>query len=345
MRTILAGAATLVLAIAVAEGAGPEGRGLEIYWVDVEGGAATLVVTPAGEAVLIDTGFPGDRDALRIQRVAELAGLARIDHVIVTHFHADHFGGLASLVRLMPIGTLHERPLSSAPDAERAQPQLDAYRSLAVERRSVVEPGGRVELRDAPGAAPVRLEFLAASGQLVEPRVRAANDACRNRTPKAEDTSDNRNSVVSLLTFGRFRFFDGGDLTWAAEADLVCPRDRVGGPVDVYQVDHHGMDTSNNPVLLKTLRPTVAVLNNGPRKGGEAESLRTLRGLAGLRALYQLHKSLRVPEGDTEAGRIANAAESCDAHFIKLAVEPDASRYTVWVPSTGRRETYTTRRR
>jgi len=322
MRTILAGAATLVLAIAVAEGAGPEGRGLEIYWVDVEGGAATLVVTPAGEAVLIDTGFPGDRDALRIQRVAELAGLARIDHVIVTHFHADHFGGLASLVRL-----------------------LDAYRSLAVERRSVVEPGGRVELRDAPGAAPVRLEFLAASGQLVEPRVRAANDACRNRTPKAEDTSDNRNSVVSLLTFGRFRFFDGGDLTWAAEADLVCPRDRVGGPVDVYQVDHHGMDTSNNPVLLKTLRPTVAVLNNGPRKGGEAESLRTLRGLAGLRALYQLHKSLRVPEGDTEAGRIANAAESCDAHFIKLAVEPDASRYTVWVPSTGRRETYTTRRR
>ena len=341
MKTMLAGAVVLTAAIAAAS---PE-RGLEIYWVDVEGGGATLVVTPARESVLIDTGFPGDRDASRIHRVAtQAAGLTRIDHVIVTHFHIDHFGGLASLARLMPIGTLHERYLASAPDAERAQPQLEAYKKLEVERRSVVQPGGRVELETEPGSAPVALEFLAASGQFVEPRATGANAACKAQPPREPDPSDNKNSVVSLVTFGRFRFFHGGDLTWDNEAALVCPRDRVG-PVDVYQSNHHASDTSNNPILLQTLRPTVAVVNNGPRKGGEAASLKALRGLSGLRALYQVHRSLRVPDGNTGADRIANAEESCDAHFIKLSVEPDGSSYTVWGPPTGHRKRYATRAR
>ncbi len=341
MKTILAGAVALAATTAAAA---PQ-RGLEIYWVDVEGGGATLVVTPARESVLIDTGFPGERDASRIHRVAtQAAGLTRIDHVIVTHFHIDHFGGLASLARLMPIGTLHEHYLASAPDAERAQPQLEAYKKLEVERRSVVQPGGRVELETEPGSAPVALEFLAASGQFVEPRATGANAACKAQPPREPDPSDNKNSVVSLVTFGRFRFFHGGDLTWDNEAALVCPRDRVG-PVDVYQSNHHGSDTSNNPLLLQTLRPTVAVVNNGPRKGGEAASLKALRGLSGLRALYQVHRSLRVPDGNTGADRIANAEESCDAHFIKLSVEPDGSSYTVWVPPTGHRKSYPTRAR
>jgi competence protein ComEC len=148
-----------------------------------------------------------------------------------------------------------------------------------------------------------------------------------------------------LLRFGDFRFFDGGDLTWNAEAELVCPGDRVGGPVDVYQTDHHASDASNNPVLLRTLRPMVAVVNNGPRKGGEAGTLAALRGLAGLRAVYQVHKSLRAPDANTSAERIANEAESCDAHFIKLSVDPDGRRYTVWVPPTGHRQAYSTRTR
>ena len=341
MKWTIAGAVMLTAATANAS----PGRGLEIYWVDVEGGGATLVVTPARESVLIDTGFPGERDASRIHRVAtQAAGLTRIDHVIVTHFHIDHFGGLASLSRLMPIGTLHERYLASAPDAERAQPQLEPYRKLEVERRSVVQPGGRVELKSEPGTAQVGLEFLAASGQFVEPRASGENAACKAQPAREPDPSDNKNSVVSLVTFGRFRFFDGGDLTWDNERALVCPRDRVG-PVDVYQSNHHASDTSNNPLLLATLQPAVAVVNNGPRKGGEAASLKALEQLKGLRALYQVHKSLGVPDGNTAAARIANAEESCDAHFIKLSVEPDGSSYTVWVPPTGHRKRYATRAR
>jgi beta-lactamase superfamily II metal-dependent hydrolase len=342
MKSILAS----VLTLAAASAANAAQRGLEIYWVDVEGGGATLVVTPARESVLIDTGFPGDRDASRIHRVAtQAAGLTRIDHVVVTHFHIDHFGGLASLSRLMPVGTLHERYLASAPEREQAQPELAAHRALALESRSIVKPGERVPLKDVPGTARVVLEFLGASGVFVDPRSAADNPACRARVARDPDPSDNKNSVVSLLTFGRFRFFDGGDLTWGAEADLVCPQDRVGGPVDVYQSNHHASDTSNNPVLLQTLAPAVAVVNNGPRKGGEPASLKALRSLKGMRAVYQVHRSLRAPDGNTDAERIANAEESCDAHFIKLSVEPDASAYTVWVPSTGHRKTYATRAR
>jgi beta-lactamase superfamily II metal-dependent hydrolase len=345
MKRVLSSVLAL-LAAAAALNAAPTERGLDIYWVDVEGGGATLVVTPARESVLIDTGFPGDRDALRIHRVAsQVAALERIDHVIVTHFHIDHFGGLARLSRLMPIGTLHERYLNDAPERERAQPELEPYRSLAVGRRSVVKPGERVPLAQAPGAAPLRLEFLGASGQFVAAAKDRQNAACRTATTREPDASDNRNSVVSLVTFGRFRFFDGGDLTWMAEADLVCPRDRVGGPVDVYQTNHHASDSSNNPVLLGTLRPVVAVVNNGPRKGGEPGTLAALASLRGLRAVYQLHRSLRAPEGNTRPDRIANADESCDAHFIKLSVAPDGERYTLWVPSTGHRESYRTRGR
>jgi len=336
-------ACALIMAAATAAAAE---RGLEIYWVDVEGGGATLIVTPARESVLIDTGFPGARDAHRIHRVAtQAAGLARIDHVIVTHFHIDHFGGLADLARLMPVGTLHERYLASAPERERAQPELEPYRALAVEGRSVVKAGDRLTLRQAPGTAPLRLEILGANAQFVAPRGAKGNALCRGLTTKDPDASDNKNSVVSLLSFGPFRFFDGGDLTWAAEADLVCPRDRVGGPVDLYQTNHHASDSSNNPVLLRTLRPTVVVVNNGPRKGGQAGTLAALGSAKSIRAVYQLHRSLLVPEGNTSPDRIANEEENCAHYFIKLSVEPRGRSYTVWVPPTGHRQTYPTRAR
>lgn len=341
MKAIVTGA--LVLAAATAA---PAQRSLEIYWVDVEGGGATLIVTPARESVLIDTGFPGPRDAHRIHRVAtQAAGLARIDHVVVTHFHMDHFGGLADLARLIPVGTLHERHLASAPERERTQPELEPYKTLAVERRSVVKAGDRLALRQAEGTAPLRLEILGANAQFVAPRGAADNNACRELTSKDPDPSDNKNSVVSLLSFGPFRFFDGGDLTWAAEADLVCPRDRVGGAVDLYQTNHHASDSSNNPALLRTLRPTVVVVNNGPRKGGEAGTLAALTSAKSIRAVYQMHKSLRVPEGNTSADRIANQDEDCAAFFIRLSVDPRGRSYTLWVPPTGHRQTYATRTR
>lgn len=339
-------AAPAVLAIAFALGpptaaAAPP---LRIFWVDVEGGAATLVVTPAGESVLIDAGNPGERDARRILRVAtEAAGLGRIDHLIVTHFHRDHFGGVAELARQIPVGVLHERDLETAPERERAQPELADYLSAPVQRRSRIVPGDRLPLRQARGAALLTLEVLGANGRFVGRRTRSNPRPCAWNVPRGPDETDNRNSVVTRLTFGGFDFFDGGDLTWNAEARLACPEDSTGGPVDVAQIDHHGLDTSNNPVLLRTLRPAVVVVNNGPRKGNEPGTFATLRALPGLRAVYQLHRNLNAPESNTEAERIANDDEGCGRHFIRLSVHPLGRAYEVWVPPTGHREIYETR--
>jgi len=343
-RSVITRAACLLTLLAgppLPAGAAPP---LRLFWVDVEGGAATLLVTPAGESVLIDAGNPGGRDAARIHRVVtQAAGLSRIDHFVLTHFHADHFGGLAELAALMPVGTVHERDLASAPERERAQPPLEAYQKAAVARRARLAPAGRLPLKQAQGAAAVALEVLGANGQFASrPGASPNAAACAASSTKGPDESDNRNSVVTRLSLGRFDFFDGGDLTWEAEATLACPDDRTGAPYDVAQIDHHGLDTSNNPVLLRTLRPSVVVVNNGPRKGNEPGTFATLEGLR-LHAIYQVHRNLRSPESNVEAERIANEDEDCAAHFIRLTVDPDGRRYEVWVPSTGHRRSYLSR--
>jgi beta-lactamase superfamily II metal-dependent hydrolase len=327
--------------LAAAPAARPADKPLDVYWIDVEGGAATLIVTPAGESVLIDAGNPGGRDAARIHKVAtEAAGLKRIDHLLLTHFHVDHFGGVAELARLMPVGVLHERDLEKAPEGERGQASLAPYKTAAVERRAAVKAGA-LPLRQA-GGVPLALEVLGADGRFEGQAAARDNPACRVQRSQGPDASDNRNSVVTRLRFGTFRFFDGGDLTWQNEADLVCPKDRVG-PVDVFQIEHHGSDTSNNPALVRTLAPSIVVINNGPRKGGEPASFAAVQATPSVQAVYQVHRSLRFPGSNTLKERIANEEEDCAANFIKLSVEPDGRRYTMWVPATGHRQSYATR--
>jgi competence protein ComEC len=336
---------TMIFASALAAAVATKPRSLEIYWVDVEGGGATLIVTPAGESVLVDAGFPGGRDAGRIAKVAkEVAGLERIDALVVTHYHLDHFGGVAELAALMPIGTLYEHGIDTAPEAERAEPALLAYRGAKVGRRVVVKPGDEVMLVQIPGMAPLRLQFLGARQQFVAADSATPNEACAGASEKEADSSDNANSVVLRLDLGRFRFFDGGDLTWNVEARLVCPADRVG-PVDVYQSDHHGLDNSNNPALLNTLRPTVVVFNNGPRKGGEKGSIAAATALPSVQGVYQMHRNLLEGALNTTPERIANLEESCAGNYVKLSVDPTGKTYTVSVPSTRHQRTYKTKAR
>src|SRR5262249_15870802 len=144
-----------------------------------------------------------------------------------------------------------------------------------------------------------------------------------------EDITDNARSIGILLTFGQFKFFDGGDLTWNVENRLACPRNLVG-QVDVYQVDHHGTDVSNNPVLGRALAPRVAIIDSGPRKGAEVRTFATLKATPQVEAIYQLHRNLRTTDKDnTMAGYIANEEEQCQGNFIKLSVEPNSRAYTV----------------
>ncbi|MCA9149537.1 MAG: MBL fold metallo-hydrolase [Planctomycetales bacterium] len=328
----------------LAWGGGADQR-LDIYWIDVEGGAATLVVTPTNESVLFDCGNPGYRDPNRIAQVATtIARIQQIDHLVVTHYHRDHFGGAEPLSRLLPIKTVHDNGVFDGMPDDPGR----VYFDFPCEQRAVIEPGDSFTLGKDNSTLPVVVKFLGTRRQFVSPPNGAEqnNEICSAARTKDRDGSDNANSVVSLIEFGKFRFYDAGDLTWNQETRLVCPVNLVG-QVDVYQVTHHGLDASNNPLVLRSLLPQVAIMNNGHEKGCAPDVYADLTALPSLQALYQVHKNLR-PDGQVNNvpdNQIANltAGEECQGNFIKLSVAPDGNSYTVSIPANGHERTFKTR--
>ena len=321
---------------------------LDIYWVDVEGGAATLIVTPENESILIDTGNPGVRDSGRIIEAAKGAGLTRIDHLFISHFHIDHFGGAAEVAKGIPIGTVYDKGVpeknpDNNPNDRTFLLTIKPYKEMQADKRVVIKAGDDIPLRQTAGGVPLKLRCLAAQKQISKAGPDRANTLCGEGRTKEEDPSDNANSVVLVLEFGGFRFFNGGDLTWNIEQQLVCPVNVVG-TVDVYQVTHHGLDVSNNPLVLRTLAPTVSVMSNGTQKGCGAETMATLKSVKSIEAMYQIHKNLRAPQDNTVEEQIANLEAKCKANSIKLSVDPSAQTYTVSIPATGHSRSFKTRK-
>jgi len=346
-----------LLTVTSAAYAGPKDGRLDIYWIDTEGGAATLIVTPAGETLLIDTGNPGPRDSDRIfKAVTRDAGMKRIDYLVTTHYHSDHYGGASVLAQLLPIGTVYDNgQFEPMPD----RPGKD-YWEFKCEARKVIKPGDRLPLKVVEANGPstnLQIACLCARQKTIEaaplakwhdggkaPSKEAQAEICKQHRPKDRDGSDNANSVVLLVAYGPFRFYDAGDLTWNVEEKIVCPANLVGH-VDVYQVTHHGLDASNNPIVLQSLQPTVAMMNNGTKKGCAPEVITNLKATPSVKAIYQSHRNLR-PDGatnNTAAELIANPAEKCEGNLIKLSVAPDGESYIMSIPATGHTRTFQTR--
>lgn len=344
-RVVASAALCLLPLVAAAAQAGPPGGRLDIFWIDVEGGAATLIVTPAGETLLIDTGNPGRRDADRIaQVVTKVALRRRIDHLVTTHYHRDHFGGAETLATMLPIGTVHDNgTFAGMPDDPGK-----GYFEFPCERRLVLSPGDKLPLMQAEKSPKLTVTCLGTRQSFLAADAKAADNTgpCTQHKPKDRDGSDNANSVVLLLEFGPFRFFDAGDLTWNQEVKLVCPKNLVG-EVDVYQVTHHGLDASNNPVVLQTIQPRIAIMNNGATKGCMPEVFASLKETASLEAIYQVHKNLRPdgPMNNVPDEFIANreAAESCAGNYVRLSVDPTGASYEVSIPANEHRRTYRTK--
>jgi beta-lactamase superfamily II metal-dependent hydrolase len=329
----------LILAgVPAASSAQESGTSLRIYWIDVEGGAATLVVTPGGGTLLMDCGWPGKRDAERIARTLAAAGATKIDHYLTSHYHTDHWGSIEELAALVPIGKYYFHPFPDA-SAKDVDPKIKAaFLALARGKSVEVAPGMEVPLQGA------KVRILCASGLVQDeaagsPQIRPCQ-ANPEHPAKPEDSSDNARSVGFLLTFGGFKFLDLGDLTWNVEHKLVCPANLVG-TVDVFQVSHHGLDQSNSPALLQAVRPTVAIMNNGAKKGGSAATTRWLRETASLQAIFQLHRNVGTGPGDNTAPELtANDDETCEGHGIVLTVDPSGKSYTVDVPSKKTKRTF-----
>lgn len=320
-----------------------DGR-LDIYFVDVEGGAATLLVTPAGEILLIDSGFGdnGGRDRDRILKVLrEVAGKTQIDHAVVTHWHLDHYGNHAALASEVKIANFWDRGIpDTLSDDAKFPERASAYRAASQNKSQTLNVADALPLKS--GKTPLSIKVVAARGEVLRGEGIPNPYAAENQ-PKPEDKSDNAKSLAFLLSFGPFRFVNCGDLTWNIEAQLVTPNNPLG-LVDLFMVTHHGANTSNNPVLVKAIDPRVSVMCNGPKKGGNRESMQTLRQVKSLQAAFQLHRNVDLPAGDqTPAEFIANDDAMCQGVFIKASVAPDGKSFTVQIGEKGKVHTFETR--
>jgi competence protein ComEC len=308
--------------VAGTAGSGPvSSEPLVIYWIDVEGGAATILVAPNGEIVVVDAGNPGQRDAQRVADVLlEELEVDHIDHLIVTHYHGDHVGGVPVLAGLVPIAKYYDH----GPTVQSSN-SFDEYIELAGDERKLVATGDVLALGE------LVLSFVTSAGKVIDPAPPQAssNPTCPSNVTKDMDGgAENGQSVGFVARFGTFDFLDLGDLTWDIEQDLMCPMNRVG-KVDLFQVSHHGLAFSNSPQLVHAVAPTVAVMNNSATKGGHAEVFETLRASPGIEDVWAVHQATNNDaEHNAEPDLIANLAGPDEGHYIKAVVEQNGS-YTV----------------
>ncbi len=283
---------------------------LEIYVVDVEGGNATLFVSPSGESLLMDTGNGGAaavRDADRIMAAVKDAGLTQIDHLITTHWHGDHFGAMAELASRIPIRHF----IDHGPSVQ-SQPASDAFLKdvypglYAKGKHTVTKPGDRIPI------AGLDWRIVTSAGQAIKtplPGAGQPNPYCAAHKPQDADPTENAQSVGSVITFGQFRAVHLGDLTWNKEFDLMCPANRIG-TADVFFVSHHGQPVSNAEVLVHALESRVAIMNNGTRKGGQPPAMRVIHSAPKLEDVWQVHFSTLSGQEYTVPGLfIANTVD------------------------------------
>jgi competence protein ComEC len=299
-------------------------RDLQVTFVDVEGGQATLIISPSGESLLIDTGWPGfnGRDADRIVAAARAAGLKHLDFVLITHYHEDHVGGVSQLAERIPIGTFIDHGENTEPEGKGAA-LFAAYQAVREKSRHIVaKPGDKIPLEG------LDVEVLTAGGEAIRSPLAGAglsNELCSDSPPKIQDMGENARSVGVLIRYGKFRMIDLGDLTWDKERELACPRNLVGH-VSVYLSTAHAHPGFGQAVMVHALAPRVAIMNNGATKGGDPAAWEIVRSSPGLEDIWQNHFAMGGGnQNNTAADFIGNPEEKCEGFPVTLSAASDGS--------------------
>jgi competence protein ComEC len=340
--------AVMTLLCSIARAQPPDA--LDVYFIDVEGGQSTLLVSPSGQSLLIDAGWPGVRDADRITSIAKQAGITQIDYLVLTHYHVDHAGGVPELASRMPIRNFVDHgptfdKLVNVPQYYAAYLTVRDKGQHILARPGNKIPIGGIDVQIVSAAAKTILEPLPGAG--------APNPLCADFKPKDEIKDpmvggENKQSVGMVISLGKFRMADFGDLTWNKEHDLACPNNLVGA-IDLYVVSHHGKETSSLPMLVYAMHPRVAVMNNGANKGAEIPTFETLKHSPGLEDLWQLHYGVEAGQRNSPEQFLANLGVAgtkesgvpgeAPANYIKLSARPDGS-FTLTNSRTGYSKEY-----
>ena len=298
---------------------------LQIYAIDVEGGQSTLLVTPTGQSMLVDTGWPGfdGRDADRIVAAAKLAGVHRIDYLLITHYHTDHVGGITQLAEKMKIVNFVDHG-PNIEDSDTTRQGYAAYEAAVAKmngKRTTVKPGDRIPVTG------IDVQVLVAGREHISSPLHGAgkpNTFCASEPPPPDDPSENSASMGVLVTYGKFRFLDLGDLTKKKELELMCPNNPIG-KVDVFLVNHHGLFQSNSKALVHAIHPKVAIMDNGPKKGGSPEAWQIVHDSPGLEDLWQLHYAVGSDQAHNSAENLIANRDEADGNYIKLVAKQDGS--------------------
>ena len=302
------------------------GNALQIYFIDVEGGQATLFVGPDGESLLVDAGWPGfnGRDADRIAAACKAAGVTKIDNLLITHYHTDHVGGVPQLVAKIPVGRFIDHGVNRE-DERATVAGWNAYQKVLQEGHSehlVVKPGDVLPLKS------FHAEIVSADGESISkplPGAGEKNAACDSSPNKPLENTENDRSIGMMITFDKLRILDLGDLTWGEERPLMCPVDKLG-KVDIYVASHHGFDRSGSPALVDAIAPRLVIMDNGGHKGGDPTTFETIEGSSRVKDLWQLHTAQASDAKHNAAeARIANLPGPDAGNYLKLTARRDGT--------------------